>query len=274
MEINNDFLEKIIDIAKAAGEEILKYYLESRPLNIVKKKDDSPVTQADLNAHDIIQKSLAQITPNIPLLSEEDPDFPFDQRATWETYWLVDPLDGTREFIAQTGQFTVNIALVHRSRPILGVIYVPLKNRIYAGATTVPSFKQEGLVRERLRVRDWQPGEELIVVTTRRELHEKLQYYLKQLAPLKITYRSSSLKFCLISEGRADIYLRKEPIHEWDTAAGQSIVENSGGVVLDSNWEPLRYNTKPHLLNPPFIALGCSKQLSKMLKTMPMFEEI
>lgn len=274
MNIETSFLQEIIAIAKAAGIEILKYHNEKLPLGIKHKHDDSPVTLADLAAHNIIKAGLAAITPDIPLLSEEGPDIPFEQRGQWQTYWLVDPLDGTREFILNSGQFTVNIALIHDHRPILGVIYVPLKDRVYAGASSIPSFKEEEGSVQPLKVRALKPNEELIIVSTRRELHEQLQREIALHNPIRMTYRSSSLKFCLISEGRADIYLRKEPIQEWDTAAGQSIVENAGGIVLDSNWEALRYNTKPLLLNPPFIALGDSKQLLPLLKKIPMFEEI
>ncbi len=274
MQIEPSFLNEIIAIAKAAGTEILKYHDEKLPLGIKHKHDDSPVTLADLAAHNIIKAGLAAITPDIPLLSEEEPDFPFEQRSQWQTYWLVDPLDGTREFILNSGQYTVNIALIHEHLPVLGVIYVPRKNRIYAGASSIPSFKEEQGSVQPLKVRTLAPDEELIIVSTRREMHERLREQIALHHPISMTYRSSSLKFCLICEGRADIYLRKEPIHEWDTAAGQSIVENAGGIVLDSNWQALRYNTKPLLLNPPFIALGDSKQLLPLLKKIPMFEEI
>lgn len=266
-------LRKVIRVARQAGEEILNYYHENRPLNVQKKEDDSPVTLADIAAHEIIKAGLAEICPTIPLLSEEDPIYDFEKRSGWQQYWLVDPLDGTREFIAKTGQFTVNIALIENAKPILGVIYVPLKDRIYAGASNLGCIREEGGVNRKVHVSPWVQGNELVIVATRREMQEKLQDQLLSISPIKVTYRSSSLKFSLIAEGRADIYLRKEPIHEWDTAAGQAIVESAGGAVLDLNWKALRYNTKPSLLNPPFIALGDSERLLPVLNKMAIFEE-
>ncbi|MBA2655281.1 MAG: 3'(2'),5'-bisphosphate nucleotidase CysQ [Gammaproteobacteria bacterium] len=275
MKIDERLVGEVIRIAKMAGQELLDIYNAQSPLDIRTKQDNSPVTLADLRAHDIILKNLSLLTPEVPLLSEEDPDFSFDIRKTWSQYWLVDPLDGTREFIERSGQFTVNIALIENSVPVLGVIFVPLKNLLYFAAKGLGSFKAEGEGEAiALSIREWHPGDEIVLVATRRELHEELQGLLLAQGNLKLTYRSSSLKFCMIAEGLGDIYLRKARIHEWDTGAGQCIVEQASGVVLDLNWEALRYNTRSHLLNPPFIAVGDSKQLLPLLKLMPMFKEI
>lgn len=272
MEISQSLLQEVIKIAKIAGGEILAIYNLNAPLNIQTKMDKSPVTKADLLAHQIIVEGLAKLVPQFPILSEEDPDVAFSVRQKWNTFWLVDPLDGTQEFIHRSGQFTVNIALIKEGKPVLGVIFVPLKNVLYYAANGCGAFKKEGGgAPVILQISPWFSGDDITLVATRKELHENLQQELSVYGNIKITYRSSSLKFCLLAEGRADIYLRKTPIHEWDTAAGQCIVEQAGGIVLDSNWEALRYNTKSHLLNPPFIALGDSTQLLPLLKTMPMF---
>lgn len=270
----NNLLESVVLLACKAGDAILAMYQQQMSLDIKTKLDNSPVTLADLRAHEIIVAGLSHLTPNIPILSEEDPNIAYETRSTWQQFWLVDPLDGTQEFIHRSGQFTVNIALIEAGKPILGVIFVPLKGLIYYGAIGLGCYKKEvGKLPHTLQVRQWQKGNELILVTTRKELHEELQHHLNVLAPVEVTYRSSSLKFCLLAEGLGDIYLRKKKIHEWDTAAGQCILEAAGGIVLDSNWTPLRYNTKSHLLNPPFIAVGDSTHLLPILKLMPIFEE-
>lgn len=266
-----DLLNQIVLIAKEAGKGILDIYNSGADLNIQTKCDSSPVTQADILAHDIITNQLSQLTPDIPILSEEDPDFLYEIRRTWNRYWLVDPLDGTKEFIFRSGQFTVNIALIENHVPILGVIFVPLKNESYYAAKGVGAFKEDSTSNvTQLNIPPWQPGL-FSVVVTRRELHENLEALLASYGTLNLTYRGSSLKFCIVAEGKADFYLRKKPIHEWDTAAGHCIVEQAGGIVLDSNWEPLRYNTKPDLLNPPFIVIGDSQQLLPILKSIPIF---
>lgn len=272
MVIDNAFVQHVLKIAKEAGQGILAIY-NSKVLEIKTKQDTSPVTQADLLAHDIILEKLSLFTPAIPILSEEDTDFSYEKRKVWKRYWLVDPLDGTKEFIQRNGQFTVNIALIDQNRPILGVIFAPLQDRSYYAAQGVGAFKEEEGETSKLLTHSWQPGT-LEVVATRREIHTQLYERLQTLGKINVVYRGSSLKFCLIAEGRADFYLRKKPIHEWDTAAGQCIVEEAGGLVLDLNWQPLRYNVTPHLLNPPFIVIGDSKQLLPNLKSMPIFKEI
>lgn len=267
----SSLLEGALVAAKQAGEALLIFYNSQKPLDIKLKQDDSPVTSADLAAHQLIVDSLTAFMPHIPILSEEDPHVSFDERKKWPIYWLVDPLDGTQEFIHRTGQFTVNIALIENGLPTIGVIFVPLLNLTYFAAKQLGCYKQAGEEAPiPLSIRPWQQGNRIVMVVTRKEILESLEQALSDYE-LKITYRSSSLKFCLLAEGGADIYLRKNAIYEWDTGAGQCIVEQAGGIVLDSNWHILRYNSKPHLLNPPFIALGDSKQLLPLLKTMPMF---
>jgi 3'(2'), 5'-bisphosphate nucleotidase len=272
MIVTNSLLNNIVSIALEAGNAISEIYTLKLPLDIRVKKDNSPVTLADLTAHQIIATHLKQLTPTIPILSEEGDSFSFATRKNWQTFWLIDPLDGTREFINRSEMFTVNIALIHQGKPILGVIYVPLKNTLYYAASRIGAYKKvaEEAPTE-LKNRPWVMGDEIVLVTTRREILTELNDFLVQYGNVKITYRGSSLKFCLLAEGQADIYLRKKTIHEWDTAAGQCILEQAGGSVLDSNWQSLRYNTKPHLLNPPFIALGDSKHLLPLLKKMPIF---
>lgn len=272
MKIDQSLLDQVKHIAIMAGRAINAIYLSNDPLDIKTKQDNSPVTIADLAAHNIIVEGLTELNPHIPILSEEDANFHYDVRKQWQVYWLVDPLDGTQEFINRSGQFTVNIALIQDSRPILGVIYVPLKNVLYYSAKNLGAYLEDDANnRHELKIKQRESQDRIILVATRKELHENLQEQLSTYGQVKVTYRSSSLKFCLLAEGNADIYLRKKPIHEWDIAAGHCILEQAGGTVLDSNWQPLRYNTRPHLRNPPFIALGDSKQLLPILKTMPMF---
>jgi 3'(2'), 5'-bisphosphate nucleotidase len=274
MVIDNTLLNSVIAIAKKAGLESLELYNSEKPVEVFIKADHSPVTQADLAAHELIKDALEKLLPGVPVLSEEDSENIYEVRKKWPIFWLVDPIDGTREFISHTGQFTVNIALIYQHQPILGVIYLPLKGRSYAGAVTIPSFKEQDELRTPIRIKPWEVGDEIILLTTRKEFPESLQQQLAQFGPVKITYRSSSVKFCVIAEGRADIYFRTKPIQEWDTAAGQAIIENAGGVVLDSHYEALRYNTNPYMLNAPFIVLGDTTQLMPILKKIPMFEEI
>jgi 3'(2'), 5'-bisphosphate nucleotidase len=271
MKVNESLLKKVVQIAKLAGYEIIACYDKKENLEIKTKQDNSPVTIADYKAHEIIARHLLLLTPSIPILSEEDNHIPYEIRKKWTRFWLVDPLDGTQKFIHRNGPFTVNIALVENSIPILGVIFAPLKNEFYFAARGVGAYKMiDSKKALPLHVRSWHRNHDIIMITTRKELHEELRASLMIFGNIKMTYLSGSLKFCFLAEGSADIYLRKKPIHEWDTAAGQCILEEAGGIVLDLNWKPLRYNTKSHLLNPPFIALGDSKQLLSILKKMPI----
>jgi 3'(2'), 5'-bisphosphate nucleotidase len=253
-------LPEIVKIARAAAEKILEIY-HSGDFGIEAKADNSPLTLADKAAHDIISRALATLTPDWPVLSEESEHLPFAQRAAWPTYWLVDPLDGTREFIKRNGEFTVNIALIDAHQPVLGVVYVPVSGICYAAAQGVGGFKYHPDGRsEALHVRAVAPGR-LIVVGSRSHSNARTQSLfdcLNQQLPdgIEIAGMGSSLKLCLVAEGAADFYPRLGPTSEWDTAAAQCVVEQAGGQVTGLNLQPLRYNTQDSLRNPYFLVFG------------------
>ena len=241
-----------VDIARDAGRAILAIY--EAGFDIQEKEDKSPITDADMASHNLIIDRLGALTPEIPILSEESTRPPFEERARWETYWLVDPLDGTREFIKRNGEFTVNIALIHRHKSIIGVINVPVLNTDYYGWLGGGSFKAEdGAAAESISVKKLNPGEKLTVVGSRSHGSEMLQNYMAKLGDVDILRMGSSLKFCLVAEGRADIYPRLSPTSEWDSAAAHCIVEQAGGYITRTDMSPHDYNTKDSLLNPFFI---------------------
>lgn len=250
----NKLLSEVTSIASRAGEEIMKIY-QAEDFSIQSKSDDSPLTAADLASHHCITESLEKLQPEFPILSEESGEIPFNERQQWETYWLIDPLDGTKEFIKRNGQFTVNIALIHNHQPILGVVDVPAKKECYFGALQVGAFKLQGDQQQSISVRSLSE-QELVVVGSRSHRTQELDDYLEKLGPHQLIPTGSSLKFCLVAEGKADLYPRIGPTCEWDTAAAQAVVESAGGSVVDTKGAPLRYNQKESLLNPYFLVFG------------------
>ncbi len=248
-------LAEVSRIARRAGEEILDVYRQ--PFDVENKKDDSPLTQADLRAHAAIVKSIAALTPDIPVLSEEASDIGFDVRSRWSRYWLVDPLDGTKEFISRNGEFTVNIALIDNHAPTLGVVHVPVKDTTYLGAQGEGAFRQSGNgVPARIHVRS-PAATPLRVVGSRSHAGAgSLDAYLDKLGAHSLLSVGSSLKFCFVAEGSADFYPRFGLTSEWDTAAAHAVVDAAGGAVVDLQGQPLRYNTKDSLLNPHFLVFG------------------
>lgn len=254
-----DFIDPVIAISKKAGEEILKVY-ESDDFGKRLKSDDSPLTEADMASHHLICAELEKLTPEIPVLSEESKNITYEQRKSWRTYWLVDPLDGTKEFIARNGEFTTNIALIVDGRPILGVIYVPVKQTLYYAARYFGAHKVEadGPV-EKIMVRkvpEVQGTKQYTVVASRRHGLDKVETLCKKMPQVDLTSKGSSLKMCLVAEGEADLYPRLAPTSEWDTAAAQIIVEEAGGQIVKTDFSVLEYNTKEELLNPHFLVLG------------------
>jgi len=251
-------LEKLclecVDIARDAARAILTIYYAG--FDIEEKEDKSPLTDADLASHNLIVERLRALTPDIPILSEESVKLPFEERASWETYWLVDPLDGTREFIKRNDEFTVNIALVHQHKSIIGVINVPVLNIDYYGWQDGGSFKAEGGAANSISVKKISSDEKLTVASSRSHGSEMLQQYMAKLGDVEILRMGSSLKFCLVAEGRADIYPRLGPTSEWDSAAAHCIVEQAGGYITRTDMSPLEYNTKDSLLNPFFFVFG------------------
>lgn len=246
-------IDQVMAIAETAGKAILEIY--ARDFQIDEKEDKSPLTEADLAAHHIIVDALAQLTPEIPLLSEESAETDFSERKGWQRYWLIDPLDGTKEFIKKNGEFTVNIALIENHAPILGVVHVPVSGRTYAGETGKGAFVVEDGMRTEISVTS-QAQAPLRVAGSRSHAGESLQRYLEKLGEHELVSMGSSLKLCLVAEGKADIYPRLGPTSEWDTAAAHAVVTAAGGEVTDLQGEILKYNAKESLLNPHFLAFG------------------
>ena len=241
-------------ISQNAGQAILEVYQQD--FTVSHKADQSPLTQADLASHRLIRDALQSLTPDIPLLSEESAEVAFATRAGWNEYWLVDPLDGTKEFINRNGEFTVNIALVRDHQPVLGIVHVPVRGVTYTGVVGAGARRQDpdGSIRP-ISVR-CPAAEPLIVVGSRSHASPRLQHYLAALGPHEFVSMGSSLKFCLVAEGRADLYPRLGPTSEWDTAAAHAVVAAAGGQVLTLDGQPLRYNRKDSLLNPDFLVIA------------------
>ena len=258
-EINLQLLFKVREIAEQAGEAILNIY-QNADFNIQIKSDNTPLTEADLAAHWVIAKGLRKIS-DWPVLSEESPADDLEKHLQWQRYWLVDPLDGTKEFIDRNGEFTVNIALIDQGKPILGVIYAPVHCVSYCGLQDKGSWKASNHIDfdqwTRLHSRSWNPQQQkTLVASSRRHGAEKLVQRLQAIGDYDFLAMGSSLKTCLVAEGIADFYPRIGPTSEWDTGAAQCILEQAGGAILGPDFASLKYNQKQSLLNPNFIAVG------------------
>lgn len=247
--------QAVIQIAKDAGAAIMPHYNED--IDVELKGDDSPLTKADLASHHCIVEQLSQLTPDIPVLSEESGDSAKRDRIGWSRFWLVDPLDGTKEFIKKNGEFTVNIALIENGKAVFGVVFAPVLEVTYWGIAGEGAFKQKGsdpaepisVASAPETVSDW------IVVGSRSHQSEEFKAFMQKLPGAQLASMGSSLKLCLVAEGAAHLYPRLGPTSEWDTAASQAVVEAAGGQVLEyPSLTPLIYNAKPDtLLNPFFI---------------------
>ncbi|QYK00258.1 3'(2'),5'-bisphosphate nucleotidase CysQ [Shewanella psychrotolerans] len=258
MSLNHTFkqewLAEIVEIAKEAGDVIMHVY-ESADFGIEAKSDDSPVTAADIASHEAIVAKLAQLTPDIPVMSEEAADIAWDERRHWQQYWLIDPLDGTKEFIKRNGEFTVNIAFIDNGRAVAGVVYAPVLDKCYYGALDIGAWLATAHQVYDLNTQAVSVPIEPRVVGSRSHVSPGLEKYLVELGAHSMTSIGSSLKFCLLAEGEAEIYPRLGLTSEWDTAAAQAVLESAGGLVI--NYEtglPLDYNQKENILNPYFIA--------------------
>jgi 3'(2'), 5'-bisphosphate nucleotidase len=246
-------LELALELAQEAGRRILGVY--ESDFAVTHKQDETPLTQADLASHALITEELGKAVPALPLLSEEDADIPYAVRRAWPRYWLVDPLDGTREFVKRNGEFTVNIALVEGHRPVLGVVHAPALGRTWGAARGVGAFRLDGSVRVGIRTRSLPAVP--TVVASRSHRDPDTERILARLPAHELAGRGSSLKFCLVAEGAADFYPRLGPTSEWDTAAGQCLVEQAGGAVWRlPECTPLGCNEKDSVLNPSFAVLG------------------
>ena len=248
-------LDAACEIAHMAGAAILEVYGRS-DFAVARKSDDSPLTEADQVAHGIIAGALAKLDAGLPILSEESQSTDHEARRKWRRYWLVDPLDGTKEFLKRNGEFTVNIALVDEHRAVLGAVHAPVLDRMYSGAIALGAWRSDsGSPPKPIAVQP-KAASPLRVVGSRSHPTTELAAYLKGLAQYELTDMGSSLKICLVAEGAADIYPRLGPTSEWDTAAAQAILESAGGRMIDLAGQPLRYNCKDDLLNPHFLAFG------------------
>ena len=251
-------LQGVIQLVHQAGDAILPFWRAD--VAVMAKADDSPVTAADLAAHHVLLDGLTALDSSIPVLSEEDANIAQDVRAGWSRWWLVDPLDGTKEFICGSEEFTVNVALIEHGRVVFGVVSMPTSGRCYYGGADLGAWRAEGDKVERINVRTAPPvGEPLTVVASRRHSSPAQEQLLaglsEHLGDLKLTSAGSSLKFCLLAEGAADCYPRLAPTSQWDTAAAQGVLEGAGGVVLQLDGQPFTYPARASLLNDSFLAL-------------------
>lgn len=258
-QLPHPLLAPVIELARRAGEVILPYWRAD--VAVVAKADASPVTAADLAAHHLLVAGLQALAPDIHVLSEEDADIPLSERATWQRWWLVDPLDGTKEFISGSEEFTVNIALIEEGRVVFGVVSMPTNNRCYFGGAGLGAWRSDDETHAApISVRTAPAvGEAFTVVASRRHTSPEQDRLLAglsdSLGDLQLTSVGSSLKFCLLAEGAADCYPRLAPTSQWDTAAAQGVLEGAGGEVLDLAGETFRYPSRESLLNPFFLAL-------------------
>ncbi len=259
MEINDIWLKELVnpvcEIAKQAGAEIMKIYAEG--FEVEQKKDHSPLTTADLASHTLIIEKLEKLTPEIPILSEESASISFAERSSWKNYWLIDPLDGTREFIKRNGEFTVNIALITEHSSSLGVVYIPVQDICYSASRKQGAYKQEqNQMAQKIQVRSSTPTNKPTICGSRSHAGKSLQALQEKIGEFDLISMGSSIKMCLVAEGVADIYPRFGPTSEWDTAAAHCVVNEAGGVIVDTTLKTLQYNTKDSLLNPSFLAVG------------------
>ncbi len=261
---NTELINSIGHIAILAGQEIMAVYTNAEGFTVTNKEDHSPLTEADTRANALICTQLQKLTPHIPIVSEETTLTPYAQRRHWQEYWLIDPLDGTKEFIDRNGEFTVNIALIRDGAPVLGVVHAPVTGASWLGVIGLGAWKRgESGTLEHIKTRALES--ELIqstikVVASRRhgsaDLESMLEHLSKRFAAVEMLNVGSSLKFCMLAEGKADFYPRLAPTSEWDTAAAQAVLEAAGGRVLKTDFTRLGYNTKDDILNPHFLAVG------------------
>ena len=251
-----DLIEPIVALARNAGDAILEVY--ATDFDVQSKGDESPLTQADLASHRCIVDGLAALTPDLPIISEESGLPDFEERSSWSSYWLIDPLDGTKEFVNRNGEFTVNIALIEAGRPVVGIVHVPVQGKTYVGC--------EGQGAE-LRNADETPqaiqvaaasASPVRVVGSRSHRGASLDAFIERLGNCELVPMGSSLKFCVVAKGEADVYPRLGPTSEWDTAAAQAVVEQAGGSVVTLDGNPMMYNQKSDILNPHFLVIGAS----------------
>ncbi|MFT6329976.1 MAG: 3'(2'), 5'-bisphosphate nucleotidase [Bermanella sp.] len=264
-ELTPDFVEKVKQIALEAGDKIMAIY--GQDFSIYDKSDSSPLTEADLAAHHHIVDSLTAISP-LPILSEESAHIPWSVRKTWVRYWLVDPLDGTKEFIKKNGEFTVNIALIEYGEPTFGVVHAPAINKTYVGQVDVGAYSEESGIKTAIKANTHKTGEKWKIVGSRSHQSTEINKILDSLdGENELVAMGSSLKLCLVANGEAHMYPRVGPTSEWDTGAAHAVAIAAGAKVtvldlnnpFDKDASPLRYNQKDSVLNPYFL-VSCSHE--------------
>lgn len=258
------WIEALVLIVEDAGAAIMEVYNSN--FEVQTKSDESPLTQADLAAHQVIVRGLQALSPQLPIISEESTPPEFAERSRWQRYWLVDPLDGTKEFVNRNGEFTVNIALIDAHQPVFGIVGVPVQGKIYIGDTgqTNPAQRayvlQDGISSPLSGPTEADRQESLRIVASRNHGGQRLEDYLSDIAARFENCQrrpvGSSLKLCVLAEGGADIYPRLGPTSEWDIGAAQAVLTAAGGAVYTPSGQVLQYNTKESLLNPEFLAVG------------------
>ena len=258
--LDNKKLEKIIKISIAAGTKIMEIY--QRDFEVMEKSDKSPLTEADLAAHNLICEQLTEAFPEIPILSEESSGIEYQDRKDWETFWLVDPLDGTKEFLKKNDEFTVNIALIHKGEAVMGVVYAPALNITYSGAIGLGAFKEEAGTKKEIQVVNTKP-ETWVLVGSRSHRGEAMDEYLTKFDHYEFISKGSSLKLCMVAEGSAHLYPRLGPTSEWDTGAAHAVVNAAGGKVTDLEGNELAYN-KENILNPWFMVHSRELEIPKV----------
>jgi 3'(2'), 5'-bisphosphate nucleotidase len=249
-----ELIKPLVALARAAGDRILEVY--ATDFSVQSKNDESPLTLADLASHRTIVPGLRELAPDIPIISEEGGLPPFAERGKWHRYWLIDPLDGTKEFVNRNGEFTVNIALVVNGRPVLGVVHVPVQHTTYTGCEGHGADKRIGDGRAQKIHVAAKASLPPRVVGSRSHRGASLDAFLERLGAFDMVPMGSSLKFCVVAEGGADVYPRLGPTSEWDTAAAQAVVEQAGGRVVTVDGTALAYNRKDDILNPWFVVIG------------------
>ena len=265
---SQEYIKKLIKISKNAGDAIMDIYESDFDVNL--KSDQSPLTKADILSNKIICQSLKKITPDIPILSEESSDIAYHERSKWNQYWLIDPLDGTKEFIKKNGEFTTNIALIFENRPIYGMIHVPASNEIFWGSKEMGSYhlKGDSLSDMKKISASQEKKDSLRIVSSRSHPSGGLKILLEKLEKFELVRVGSSLKFCLIAKGEADCYPRLGPTCEWDTAAGEIIAESAGANIVNLENKTMKYNHKENYLNPHFLVSNSIETKKEILSIM------
>ncbi len=250
------YIDPVVALAEKAGQAILEVY--SSDFKVQSKIDNSPLTQADLASHYCIVAGLESLTPGMPIISEESGLPDYEERRQWDRYWLIDQLDGTKEFVNRNVEFTVNIALIDKQKPVLGVVHVPVQGKTYLGCEGYGAERRDAQGNVDSIQVSATSAEPVRVVGSRSHRGESLDKYLLNLGESDMIPMGSSLKFCVIAEGGADLYPRLGLTSEWDTAAAQAVVEQAGGSVVTLDGKAMNYNTKSDILNPYFFVIGAA----------------